>query len=61
MKPWYKVEAEYLKDCRAFDDFSDALKHFLLVETFARMLEVFGANSTGKIIVEKTGGGYETL
>jgi hypothetical protein len=53
MKPWYKVETEYLKDCKAFDQFSDALKHFLTVGTFARVLEVIGSNSAGRIIVEK--------
>lgn len=53
MKPWYKVETEYLKDCRAFDSFSDALKHFLIVKTFAKVSEIIGANTAGRLIVEK--------
>lgn len=52
---WYKVEAEYLHDCRAFDEFTDALRHFLRLDTFARLFEMDGAHNIGKIIVEKNG------
>lgn len=51
---WFKVEATYLRDCRAFDSFSGALFHFLELKTFARLIEMIGADTTGKIIAEKT-------
>ena len=53
IETWYKVEAEYLKDCRSHDDFSGALIHFLCLGTQARLIEMIGAGTIGKVIIEK--------
>ena len=50
---WYKIEAEYLRDCRQCDTFSSAMNHFLDLKTPARLIEMIGADINGKIIVEK--------
>ena len=54
MTTWYKVEGEFLKDCRAITDFTQALLHFLRIKTSAKLFEMSAAIEDGKLIIEKS-------
>jgi hypothetical protein len=50
---WYKVETDFAKSTKEIEDFGKALRYFLNLPISAKIIELQGANSTGKTLLEK--------
>lgn len=50
---WYKVETEFASTTKAISDFGKALRYFLNLPISAKIIELKGANSTGRTLLEK--------
>ena len=50
---WYKVETDFATTTKAITDFGKALKYFLNLPIRAKIIELQGANSTGRVLLEK--------
>lgn len=50
---WYRVETDFALTTKAIDDFSKALRYFLNLPIPAKLIQLQGANSTGKTLLEK--------
>lgn len=52
-KTWYRIETDFALTTKAVDDFGKALRYFLNLPIRARIIELEGANSEGKVLLDK--------